>query len=271
MKQNQFFIVAVVVVVLSTTIFVNFYLKNLRQIPSRTSKYEKNTSLQTDTPVPTQNLKATTKPSLPNFSNNPIQDRIIFDMSTWTTYEQKEIGLTFKYPKEWKIKTDSYTSTNPLKGVCNNSVSCNEFELVFDSGFEVYGKSPNYYPGMQEIDEYGFWANPTDDFCKKKLYGYVLHCQTVNNVTDITRISLPVIFYDYARFHLVKLSNKNLSGLTFGGTIGAYDLLEKYDKGEYDSRIITLFNKALLERKLPKEIMYNFDLYEKIFETISVN
>lgn len=258
--RNNGFVSLYLVIVISLLLIVGYFIY-------------RNSDVNNKFAIPITNTQSqTSKPALPDFSKNVPVERNVFDTSNWKTYSNKEIGLTFKYPPTWVSISDKYRVITPESGLdCFDKVSCAEFKLIFGNDFMVYGRSEKYMPGQSDPDEYSHWNFPETDFCAEKHGGEMVHCQTIDNTTDVTRFENTMAYNQYVRFHLIRVSNKKISGLTFGGPIDFSSLSDKYSYDLVTDRSTILkINKALVERKLPKEIMYNFDLYEKVFETISI-
>jgi len=243
-------------------------------------------------------LKVTPTPetskSLPDFSTNPSIPRNKFDLSNWKTYENKEIGFRLKYPAEWgepeaelrKLKYDDNSSSDGCKG----KNGCILFDLTFcaptSTPFKLSchhlanSRTKYFYPGGPDSLEGHYWNDYKRDFCSltaneaKAYEAKIIHCQTVGNITDATLYDSFFGSVSYRRVRLIKLKNKLLPGLTFGGDFGLDEYLNlnypTLGMQDIDSPDFQNINKALLDRKLPSEIMYNFDLLEKIFETIEI-
>ena len=275
-KVIVFTLILSAIIVLSLYFTIKFQnqtnvTKNITTVPNYTTVISTPTQKPTPTIIPIESL---------NFSNTPVP-RIQFNLSEWETYENKEVGFRFKYPKKWGAPE---TYLGPGEDSTDGNASL-KFSLIFpDSGshFSVFGKSRNWFLGSECPPMYCFSSfdkdtgNTPERYCDKSTF---LFCKNNNERVHF----LSGWYFDFVRSLLINMPKSKLGGLAFGGSVLSKDsnierlvaqIREQYHRAYPDNfernDILDKIEQDLLERKVDFETMNNFDTFEKVFETVEI-
>lgn len=217
---------------------------------------------------------------IPDFSKEKVKSRTTFDTSTWKTYRNDEVGFSFKYPTELgkfgepnsrgdgKLRASTYQSASSNY---REEITSNTFTLEFKGvDFIVSGNSSNFSPGRGTSIRYDYSGGRLEYYFKCKPNALAF-CSSIGDIADF--VYGPPCGIDgvsYTRGHLINLPNGKVNGLVFSGKFIKEDSnlinMDGCNKEKRDT-----INNAIVSRKLDSESMRLFDLYEKIFETISID
>jgi hypothetical protein len=249
-------------VILLTAVLVNLWIYPYRMQKNRNQQIEYLYSVQekerTVTPV-----VLTPKPTMQAFKKGPQIKRHTFDTSLWKTYRNESVGFSFKYPEEWGDPTSDI-----IKGHIGYFLSVHFPYSRFIAG----GSTKDFmYPSEGSILNFkGFDLEPSKKICENYK---TIYCQISEKSVHFVNSTVfgPMGLGAYSRFYLADRPNKEISGLVFGGGFLSKQTRKYIDNFSEDDTVeIEAFNKAVVERKIDEESMKNFDLYEKIFETIEL-
>ena len=249
------------------------YLEN-----SRLTKVQPTTDMDT-TPSPTRILlptdiipSVTPKPTLPDFSKEPVKPRTNIDTSNWLTFDDPQVGLRYKYPPAWGVPSKSEDKGD--KG------SRYIVEFIIEKTGRTFlggGVTLDYDERVGEPDVYifsgfesGNWKQSKEEICNGV---GTIFCQKEDNIVHVlTGFSCikeqcnPFTYF--SRYMYINRPNKKYPGLVIGGGFTSEFLDEIISKAELDPKYLNGLNKALIDRRLDNESMKNFDTIEKVFETV---
>lgn len=266
--SNPILYILGVIVCVGVTVLGTYYVQH-KKIEKTDGSIPVNYSLFRSIPTPTV--------MLPDFSNEEVKPRTQFDVSTWQTFINSEIGFQFKYPPEWGkpvIRNDT----------CNNPKSCSSddkyayaFYLSFPtSGFSVGGGSKNLSPPrgtniLHDFNGFDNWYKP-ERLCDTPWF---IYCQKTDNKVDYVTVPAcggePGSGFGFERVLLINLPNNKINGLAFGGNFIPNDQRGLFPMNSCEAQVKKIVGTSLLSRKLNSDIMSSFDLFEKVFETIQIN
>jgi hypothetical protein len=226
------------------------------------------------TPLPT-NKPTPSLEDVTKLLNETPKPRTQFDLSTWKTFEDKEVGIRFKYPQEWGEATR--TLINNKQPTDSNGWS---YDIRFSNNdrFDVLGSSKDFVLEVGGIIFKGFgfgeyeFKSP-EHFCIHNDV-YLIYCQPENTSlqvltgANIRRWGPSPVISSFNRLYFYDRPTKLISGLQFRSEFlsSEYDPLPKLDSDK--KRNEQLLNNLVLERKLDTESIRNYDTIEKVFETI---
>lgn len=213
-----------------------------------------------------QNANPTAYPSvqqppsdLPDFSNNPVIPKTNIDTSNWKTFDDPKVGLRFKYPPEW----------GEAKGILRKGAEAGwSYQLTFNDLYDffrsVYGRSLDWncggcggeskdFPVGFGSDTYGFSKYTTVRFIQypKCSLGSLIN---LKKQFDVYRPGHQILLI---RFSIgIERRREELDELICSEGSQKMTLLEEK------------YKKAIENRQLDNETMINFDVAEKVFETV---
>ncbi len=211
----------------------------------------------------------------PDFSDKPVQTRNQFDLSSWKTFNNEEVGLQFKYPSDWGTPKVNYNfcHNKPLCSTDNQPAAV--FRLEFpNSSFTIGGASKNFSPSrgtnmLYDFPGFGRWKK--EDLVKFCATPWFINCTNTDDIVHYTTtpacMGEPGSGFGYERVMLLSRSSGSINGLAFGGKFIPDDIGSPYHT--CDDVVEKSVGNAILARKLSPSIMKTFDLYEKVFETVS--
>jgi hypothetical protein len=235
-------------------------------------------------PSPTSIL---TDALIKKLSNETVKARTQFDLSTWKTFEDKEVGIRFKYPKEWGIIERIYDTPHCTK---ENQTECDGYgygvsfslnDTSLKNNFYVDGISNNFVRGRGGCAFHGFeksgYITPSQ-YCEK--YQFVnIYCQPINNGLQVlTGNKIDPNNNDvecnysnlFTRSFFLDRPTKLITGLRFSGTFlsSNYSFASQYRREDPNNSDMSFVSDLIIKRKLDNESIKNFDEIEKLFETI---
>jgi hypothetical protein len=251
--------------------------------------------------TPSQNSQSTIFPSInisttavsPSSQSEQFQDLLNetvkpitqIDLSSWKVFEDKQVGIRFKYPPDWgEPQSELRNLNNPSTEYPPESGWV--FYVMFsnNNNINITGGSNDF---MRAIGGCTFIGFGTEKYPSAQQYceltkDYVIYCQPIKENLHILsgfnsgigsecHHSLP-----YNRIYFLNRPNKLISGIEFGGQFlspryygsngsSKYSLEEFLKAANNDKSIV---NKLVLDRKLDAESIKNYDAIEKLFETI---
>ncbi len=258
------------ILLLSTLLFLGLMINSLRNnYYTKPTDSLKKKYLEYSKSIIQSTVQPTVRPTpiiLPDWTKESIKPRNIFDLTKWKLYEYPKVGLRFKYPPQWG---------NP-ETVFQRGDTGWYFQIHFtnNSLFKVGGTSKDFSAGRSSdwTDFNGFgnrrlFGISTQNICEGQLFCQKngLNVHVVTNVHQEDCLGMPG--YMFKRLMFLDRPNNIISGLAFGGGF----IFPEYPEDLICSgseRTIQSFRQAILDRRLNGESMINFDLYEKVFETV---
>jgi hypothetical protein len=276
-RSNSFiYVVTVAVLVICSFLLGTWHGKQKTSLVENVTTEDKNEVAKYNSPE--ESVKPTSiaiPPYYAALSAESAKTRTVFDLSTWKTYENTEIGLRFKYPSEWGEPKGELSICDNPELCSNDGKPTTTFLLKFpNSEFQIGGGSKNFAPhrGGNILGDYtGFSSTrySPEKVCK---IPWFIFCQQTDNKVDYVStpacVGEPGSGFGYERVHLIDLPNKKVNGLAFGGKFIPKDLI--YSFASCDEQIKKAVGDAIISRKLSTEIMKSFDTFEKVFESIEI-
>lgn len=222
--------------------------------------------------TPTPYYKGYIITPFPDFSEQAPKSETKYDKLSWLIFEDKQMGLKFKHPKQWGV---------PKVIFREGSDAGTLYSVTFpNSTFQVGGTSREFSEGrgatVFDFNGFGnklFWEN-AQELCQDQDF---FECKIENE--KILLINGASCYEDYrviptlSKILIVDRPGKIISGLVFGGEFAdesylkpAYDWFCNLDNE--DTNYISIFNDALRQRRLNLETMANLDLFEEVFKTV---
>jgi hypothetical protein len=284
-KRIGFIVLSFSILLITSSIVYQQQSRKVAMEPlNNLGKYRNNiqipTSTPTDTPTPIPTI-----PILPRYDPQP---HTTFNISTWKTYENSDVGLRFKYPSEWgDVESDlwnhcdiSYITT---KGECEHEVIGRIFNAKFtgNSLIDFGGVADHWTEGTDPGITKGFGGYHGRDplsFCS--IHGDSWFCQVTGNFLHTVIMDGSYAGYSLHRVLFVNAPNNRIKGFGFSGGFlskrfnNYIEGLKTYYIADPNYIIpenaLEPLRNATLERRLDPESMRNFDMIEKIYETVEV-
>jgi len=229
-------------------------------------------SISINTPSPSGSTQD--KEILALFNEKP-KSRTVINVETWKIFEDKTVGIRFKYPPEWGEAHSDFQDINdklnnpPLTTGWVYYIQFSNHDRIYISGASKDMSQPRGGCSFRGFETIKFptpqkYCNNSKDTIYCQPAGNGLHVLTGTNNASKTQC----IEYDpLKRIYYLNRPSKIISGIVFASDF----LSNKYDlekmlaliEGNNDK-----INALVLERRLDTESISNYDTLEKLFETI---